>query len=67
VGCEAAACQSQELEQFELPVAGRIGARVVARAWADSSYKQRLMEDGAAALAEFQISVGADLRVVEHT
>ena len=29
------------------------GARVVARAWADPSFKRRLLEDGTAAVAEF--------------
>jgi nitrile hydratase len=45
-----------------------LGARVVARAWVDSAFKQRLLENGTAALAELGIDVGATkLVVLENT
>jgi len=44
------------------------GAQIVARAWVDPAFKQRLLTDGNAAVAEFGISVGeAKLTVVENT
>ena len=45
-----------------------MGARIVARAWMDQGFKQRLLEDGKAACAELGITVGeAHLQVVENT
>ncbi len=44
------------------------GARVVARAWIDPAYKERLLEDGNAAAAEIGIDAGViPIRVVENT
>ncbi len=44
------------------------GAIVVARAWTDPAFKQRLLADGNAAVAEFGIDMGgAKLTVVENT
>lgn len=44
------------------------GARVVARAWTDSAYKRRLLEDGSAACEELGLNVPAlRLIVVENT
>ncbi len=45
-----------------------LGAKIVARAWTDSDYKTRLLEDGSAAARELGIEVGATkLVVVENT
>ena len=45
-----------------------IGAKIVAKAWADPAYKKRLMEDGTAAAAELGIGMGdAELIAVENT
>jgi nitrile hydratase subunit alpha len=54
---------------YEHKVGPRNGARVVARAWVDPAYKQRLLAKGTAAIAEFGYSgdQGADIRVVENT
>jgi nitrile hydratase len=41
------------VDTFEHKVGPRNGARVVARAWTDPGYKQRLLTDADAALAEF--------------
>ncbi len=48
------------------------GARVVARAWRDSAFRERLLDDGNAAVAELGIEGGAGLQmeklvVVENT
>src|ERR1700691_4901092 len=40
------------IDTFENKVGPRNGARVVARAWVDPAYKERLLTDAAAALAE---------------
>ena len=40
------------VETYEHKVGPHNGARVVARAWADPAYRQRLLENGTAAIAE---------------
>jgi nitrile hydratase len=57
------------VDTYEHKVGPRNGARVVARAWIDPAYKQRLLENGTSAIAELGYSgeQGADLRVVENT
>ena len=45
-----------------------IGAQIVARAWTDDAYRERLLDDGTAAAGEFGIDMGdAELIVVENT
>ncbi len=45
-----------------------LGAKVVARAWTDSEFKARLLEDGKRAIGELGIDIGAlRLVVVENT
>jgi nitrile hydratase len=46
-----------------------IGARVIARAWVDPDFKQRLMHNGKGALAEMGITLKRvqNIRVVENT
>ncbi|MDQ2966298.1 MAG: nitrile hydratase subunit alpha [Chloroflexota bacterium] len=41
------------IDTYETKVGPRNGARIVARAWIDPQFKQRLLEDGTAAAAEF--------------
>jgi nitrile hydratase subunit alpha len=57
------------VETYEHKVGPRNGARVIARAWIDPAYKQRLLAHGTAALAELGYTgeQGADIRVVENT
>ena len=57
------------IDTYEHQVGPRNGARVVARAWTDSAYKERLLANGTAAIAELGYSgeQGADIRVVENT
>lgn len=57
------------VDTFENRVGPRNGAQVVARAWVDPAYKQRLLDDGTAAIAELGYSgwQGEKLTVVENT
>ena len=57
------------VETYETRVGPRNGAKVVARAWTDPDYKQRLLEDGTKAIAELGFSgvQGEDMVVVENT
>ncbi|MBL1268416.1 MAG: nitrile hydratase subunit alpha [Halomonas sp.] len=57
------------IDTYEHKVGPRNGAHVVAKAWADADYKQRLLEDGTAAIAELGYSgvQGEDMVVVENT
>ncbi len=41
------------IDTYENKVGPRNGARVVARAWTDDAYKQRLLDDATVAIAEF--------------
>lgn len=54
---------------YEHKVGPRNGAQVVAKAWYDPQYKQRLLEDATAAIAELGFSgvQGEDMLVVENT
>lgn len=56
------------IDTFETKVGPRNGARVVARAWVDAAYRQRLLTDAAAAIAEFGFfGYGEEMVVVENT
>jgi hypothetical protein len=58
---------TQEIEKLESPGVHQ-GARIVARAWTDPGFKQRLLANGKSAAAELDIKVGeAQLVVVENT
>ena len=57
------------IELYETRVGPRNGAKVVARAWTDPDYKERLLKDGTAAIAELGFSgvQGEDMVGVENT
>jgi len=57
------------VDTYEHKVGPRNGARVVARAWVDPGYKQRLLTDGTAAIAELGYGgqQGEYMVVVENT
>jgi nitrile hydratase len=57
------------IDSYEHKIGPRNGARVVARAWADPAYKQRLLSDANAAIAELGYGgqQGEHMRVVENT
>lgn len=54
------------IQYYERDVGPLYGARVVARAWTDPAYKERLLRDATAAIAELGY-VGNHMRVVENT
>jgi len=57
----------REIAQIDSPTPGN-GARLVARAWVDTAFKHRLLENARAAAAELGIDTGPrPLRVVEST
>src|SRR5579863_8946070 len=55
------------VDTFETKIGPRNGARVVARAWVDPDFKQRLLADGGAAIGElgFLPGEGEHMVVVE--
>jgi nitrile hydratase subunit alpha len=57
------------VETYEHQIGPRNGAKVVARAWVDPAYEERLLKDGTAAIAELGFSgiQGEDMVVVENT
>ncbi|MGR8920970.1 MAG: nitrile hydratase subunit alpha [Gammaproteobacteria bacterium] len=57
------------IETYETKVGPHNGARVVARAWVDPEYRQRLLENGTEAIKELGYSgiQGEDMVVVENT
>lgn len=55
---------------YEEDVGPMVGSRVVARAWTNPDYREYLLEDGIAAVAELDVSLEdevMELRVVENT
>ena len=57
------------IDTYEHKLGPRNGARVVARAWVDPQYKQRLLSDGTQAIAELGYTgiQGEDMVVIENT
>ena len=57
------------IDTYETKVGPRNGAQVVARAWVDPEYKQRLLTEGTAAIAEFGFTgrQGENMVVIENT
>ncbi|MEP7210237.1 MAG: nitrile hydratase subunit alpha [Alphaproteobacteria bacterium] len=57
------------IDTYETKVGPRNGAQVVARAWSDPAYRQRLLEDATAAIAElgFVGRQGEHMVAVENT
>lgn len=57
------------IDRYENKVGPKNGAKVVARAWVDEDYRQRLLTDATAAVAEFGFTgaQGEELVAVENT
>lgn len=57
------------VETYETKIGPRNGARVVAKAWTDPDYKERLLRDASSAIGELGFSgvQGEDMLVVENT
>jgi len=54
------------IQRYEADTGPMVGARAVARAWADPAYKRLLLEDSRSALAQFGLDYGM-LVVLENT
>jgi nitrile hydratase subunit alpha len=57
------------IDTYETQIGPRNGARVVARAWVDPAYRQRLLADGSEAISElgYMGREGEDIVVLENT
>ncbi|MCV7170096.1 nitrile hydratase subunit alpha [Mycobacterium manitobense] len=57
------------IEHYEKDVGPLNGAKVIARAWTDDTFRKRLMDHGTRAIAELGFGgvEGADMRIVENT
>ncbi len=57
------------IDTYENRIGPRNGARVVARAWTDPAYRDRLLKDATAAIAElgYRGRQGEDMMVLENT
>ena len=57
------------IETYETRIGPKNGARVVARAWADADYRDRLLKDATSAIAEFGFTgrQGEHMVAVENT
>jgi nitrile hydratase len=68
-GIMTTAAVDRLVEIYENEVGPQLGAKVVARAWTDPGFKQRLLADATKACADFGIGglQGEDMVVVENT
>jgi nitrile hydratase len=68
-GIMTTAAVDRLVEIYENEVGPQLGAKVVARAWKDPDFRQRLLADATQACTEFGISglQGEDMVVVENT
>ena len=68
-GIMTTAAVDRLVEIYEDEVGPQLGAKVVARAWTDPAFKQRLLADATKACADFGIGglQGEDMVVVENT
>jgi nitrile hydratase len=57
----------ERISQYERDIGPLNGARIVARAWVDPAFKQRLLENGGAAIVEMGLPANVPLVVVENT
>ncbi len=57
------------VRSYEQDIGPMNGAKVVAKAWTDPAYRERLLKDGTTAIAElgFQGAQGAEIVVLENT
>src|SRR5215218_5217679 len=56
-----------EIEKYEQDIGPLAGARVVARAWVDPSFKERLLRDGGSALPQLGLPASPNLVIVAST
>ena len=56
-----------EIARYEQDIGPLAGARVVARAWTDSGFKERLLREGGRVLPELGLPASPNLVVIENT
>src|SRR5687768_7049282 len=66
-GLLSAEAVDERISQYERDIGPLNGARIVARAWVDPDFKERLLRDAGAAIAELGFPAGVPLVVVENT
>src|SRR5688572_12417572 len=66
-GLLTAEAVDERVSQYERDIGPLKGARIVARAWVDPDFKQRLLRDAPAGIAELGIPNSAPIVVVENT
>jgi nitrile hydratase len=66
-GLLSAEAVDERISKYEREIGPLNGARVVARAWVDPGFKQRLLQDGTAAIGELGLPTNLPLVVVENT
>jgi nitrile hydratase len=57
----------EQISHYERDIGPLKGAKVVARAWVDPGFRQRLLQDGAEAITELGLPTSNPLVVVENT
>ncbi len=65
-GLLSAEAVDERIKEYERDIGPLKGARVVARAWVDPDFKERLLQDGSA-IAELCLPGGGNLVVLENT
>jgi nitrile hydratase subunit alpha len=66
-GLLTAEAVDQEIQRYEQDIGPLAGARVVARAWTDPTFKERLLREGGRNLPEVNLPAYDNLVVVENT
>jgi nitrile hydratase len=66
-GLLTAGAVDERISRYERDIGPLNGARVVARAWIDPAFKERLLRDGTAAIGELGLPTNLPLVVVENT
>jgi nitrile hydratase len=66
-GLLSAAEVDEQVSRYERDIGPLMGAKVVARAWVDPEFRQRLLDDASGAITELGLPAGAPLVVVENT
>ena len=66
-GLLTAEAVDREIERYEQDIGPLAGARVVARAWVDPAFKERILREGGRLLPELDLPAYDNLVVVENT
>jgi nitrile hydratase len=57
----------ERVSRYEQDIGPLVGAKVVARAWVDPTFRQRLLDDAGEAITEFGLASELPLVVIENT